>query len=341
MKRAMFYGKEDMRMEEVDIPKIGSKEVLVQVKFCGICGTDIHIYGGHPGSADVTKPTVLGHEYSGLITEVGPEVKNFKVGDRVCIDPNFYCSECEPCRDGILHYCENMQNYGVTLDGGFQEYCAVNEKAVYKLGDNVSYEQGAMVEPLGCCLHGFDMCEIQAGSQVVVIGGGMIGLIMIQLAKLAGAAKIALLEPVEAKRQVGLEIGADIAIDSINFDAKEELKKAGFNHISTVIECVGFNKTIEQAIDIAGYKAIVMMFGLTAPEAIVEIKPFEIFKKELVIKSSFINPCTHRRAIDLINSGRIDVTSMIYDIAELEELEAILKTPELRAKGKYLISPGK
>lgn len=341
MRSSVFYKKHDMRIEEREIPTCGDQEVLINVKACGICGTDVHIYEGDPGSADVTKPTVLGHEFSGVITEVGSQVSNFKVGDRVCVDPNWYCGNCGPCRDGVVHYCENMLSYGVTIDGGFQEYCAVNEKVVYKLGENTSYEQGAMVEPLGCCLHGIDMCEINAGDKVVVIGGGMIGLLMMQLAKLEGASKVALLEPVEAKREVALKMGADICIDPIGQDAKVELEKAGFNRVNVVIECVGRTQTIEQAIDIAGYKSIVMMFGLTKPEETIDVKPFTLFKKEVVLKSSFINPCTQQRALDLIDNNRIDVTSMIYDVCGLEEFEAILAKPELRANGKYLIAPGK
>lgn len=339
MKSSVFYKKHDMRIEEREIPKCGREEVIINVKACGICGTDVHIYEGDKGSADVTKPTVLGHEYSGVITEVGSDVKTLKVGDRVCVDPNWYCGNCGPCRDGIVHYCENMLSYGVTIDGGFQEYCAVNEKVVYKLGDNTSFEQGAMVEPLGCCLHGIDMCEIKAGDKVVVIGGGMIGLIMMQLAKLEGAAQVALLEPVEAKREVALRMGADICIDSIANNAKTELEKAGFNRVNVVIECVGHPKTIEQAIAIAGYKSIVMMFGLTKPDETVPVKPFELFQKEIVLKASFINPCTHQRALDLIDSNRIDVISMVYDVCGLEMLEEILTKPELRANGKYLIAP--
>ncbi len=198
-----------------------------------------------------------------------------------------------------------------------------------------------MVEPLGCCLHGIDMCNITAGDKVVIIGGGMIGLLMLQLAKLEGASQVALLEPVEAKREVALNMGADLCIDPITQDVKAELEKAGFHRVNVVIECVGRVSTIHQAIDIAGYKSIVMMFGLTKPEEVIDVKPFTLFKKEIVLKASFINPCTHQRAMDLIDSGRVDVSSMIYAVEGLSELENILKVPELRAKGKYLIDPSK
>lgn len=341
MKSAVFYGKHDLRVEEYEMPKVGPKDVLIQVKACGVCGTDVHIYEGDKGAAEVTPPTILGHEFSGVIAEVGSEVTNYKAGDRVCIDPNCYCGACEPCRNGVVHYCEHMIGYGTTVNGGFAEYCAVNERQVYKLGDNTSFEQGAMTEPVACCLHGMDMCEIRPGHQVVVIGGGMIGLLMLQLSRLAGAAKVALLEPVESKREVGKKLGADICIDPIHEDVKARLKEEGMTWVNTVIECVGRPSTIEQAIDIAGNKAVVMMFGLTKPDETISVKPFEIFRKELVLKASYINPYTQKRALDLIDSGRLDVSSMVYEVADLDELADILSNPKLRAKGKYIISPEK
>jgi len=338
MKSAVFYGRHDLRVEQQPKPVLGPKDVLVQVKVCGVCGTDVHIYEGDPGAAAVTPPTILGHEFSGIVAEVGSAVTGCKVGDRVCVDPNCYCGTCEACRNGIAHYCSSMIGYGTTVNGGFAEYCAVDERQIYKLGDNTSFEQGAMTEPVACCLHGIDLCNIQPGHQVVVIGGGMIGLLMVQLAKMAGAAKVALLEPVAGKREMGLKLGADLAVDPINEDVEAVLKAAGMTWINTVIECVGRTSTIAQAIELAGPKAVVMMFGLTKPDETVAVKPFQVFQKEIELKASFINPYTQKRALDLIDSGRLDVTSMVYETCGLEKLEEVLSNPELRAKGKYLIS---
>ena len=341
MKSAVFYGKHDLRVEESAMPQVGAEDVLIQVKACGICGTDVHIYEGDKGAAEVTPPTILGHEFSGVVAEVGANVTGVKVGDRVCIDPNCYCGKCDFCRNGIAHYCTDMIGYGTTVNGGFAEYCSVNQRQVYKLGNNTTFEQGAMTEPVACCLHGMDMCNIQPGSSVVVIGGGMIGLLMLQLARLAGAARTALLEPVESKREVAKKLGADICIDPIHEDVKAALAEAGMTWVNTVIECVGRTSTIEQAIDIVGNKGTVMMFGLTKPDDTISLKPFEVFQKEIELKASFINPYTQKRALELIDSGRLDVSSMVYAVAGLDELEDILSKPELRANGKYIISPEK
>ena len=341
MKSAVFYGKHDMRVEESPMPQVGAEDVLIQVKACGICGTDVHIYEGDKGAAEVTPPTILGHEFSGVVAEVGAAVTNVKVGDRVCIDPNCYCGKCDFCRNGIAHYCTDMIGYGTTVNGGFAEYCSVNQRQVYKLGDHTTFEQGAMTEPVACCLHGMDMCNIHPGSSVVVIGGGMIGLLMLQLARLAGAARTALLEPVAAKREVAKKLGADICIDPLHDDVKTALASAGMTWVNTVIECVGRTSTIEQAIDIVGNKGTVMMFGLTKPDDTISLKPFEVFQKEIELKASYINPYTQKRALELIDSGRLDVSSMVYAVESLDNLADILAKPELRANGKYIISPEK
>lgn len=339
MRNAVFHGRHDMRIEDAPVPEVGPHDVLIRVKACGVCGTDVHIFEGDKGAAEVCPPTILGHEFSGVVEQVGAEVSAFAPGMRVCIDPNHPCGSCEPCRDGIDHYCEHMVGYGTTVNGGFAEFCAVDEQQVYRLGPNTSFEQGAMTEPVACCLHGIDMCNIRPGSNVVVIGGGMIGLLMMQLARLAGATRVVLLEPVEGKRHVAEQLGADLTIDSIHEDVPARLDEAGIGNVDVVIECVGKPATIEQAISLAGHKACVMMFGLTKPDETITVKPFEVFQKELVLTSSYINPYTQRRALALIDSGRLDVTSMVHEVAPLEKLPQILSDPSLRALGKYIITP--
>ncbi|QHQ60897.1 alcohol dehydrogenase catalytic domain-containing protein [Anaerocolumna sedimenticola] len=338
MKSAVFYGKHDLRIEELQKPSPKDREVLIKVMACGVCGTDVHIYEGDKGAADSPSGTVLGHEFSGIVEAVGASVTNYKLGDRVCIDPNALCGECYYCRNGIGHFCEKMIGIGTTCNGGFSEYCVVPQSQVYKIGDTTTFEEAAMTEPVACCLHGIDMCNIKPGSTALVIGGGMIGLIMLQLAKLNGASTVVLMEPVEEKREMGRKLGADLCINPSD-DIHSLLKENKINRFDVVIECVGLTKTIAQAIELAGKKSTVMMFGLTKPDDTVSIKPFEIFQKEIDIKASFINPYTQTRAINLIDTKKIDVTSMVHRVASLNELKDILSKPELRAKGKYIINP--
>lgn len=339
MKSAVFYEKHKLIVEDIETPKPGKNEVLIKVMACGICGTDVHIFEGDEGAAATPAGTVLGHEFSGAIEMLGEGVSGYQVGDKVCVDPNKLCGDCYYCRNGIGHFCENMIGIGTTVNGGFSEYCVVPVSQLYKVSDKATFEEAAMAEPVACCIHGIDMCDISCGDTVMVIGGGMIGLIMLQLAKLKGAAKLIIVEPVEAKREHAKRLGADLCIDPFNEDVKAVLAANNIERINTVIECVGNVKTMEQAISYAGKKSTVMLFGLSKPDDMLPIKPFELFKKEIVLKASFINPYTQTRAIELIDSGKIDVSSMIYSINSLEELPKILADGELRRQGKFIIRP--
>ena len=337
MKAAVFYGKNDLRIEEIPIPEISADEVLIRVRACGICGTDLHIFDGDEGAAPTPAGTVLGHEFSGEVIKIGELVKTVSVGDTVCVDPNKLCGYCDYCRGGIGHFCENIVGIGTTVNGGFEEYCRVPQSQVYPFPKSISFEKAAMAEPVACCLHGVDMCDISCGGTVLIIGGGMIGLIMLQLAKLRGASVVALSEPIKEKRVLAERLGADIVIDPFNEDLADKLKEHNVKRVGTVIESAGRLSAIEQAIQVAGNKSTVMMFGLTKPDETITVKPFEIFKKEITLKSSYINPYTYRRALDMIVSGKLDVSSMIYRTAELEELPGILADKKARSAGKYII----
>lgn len=338
MKAAVFYGKEDLRIEDIGMPAVGDGDVLLKVHACGICGTDLHIFDGDEGAAPTPAGTVLGHEFAGEVIAVGKNVACVQPGDRVCVDPNKLCNTCDYCREGVGHFCENMIGIGTTVNGGFAEYCCVPQSQVYKFSDRITYEQAAMTEPVACCLHGIEMCDITPGATVVVIGGGMIGLLMLQLAKLNGASTLVMLEPIAEKREIAKTLGADIVIDPLTQDAEKVLKENGISRVNTVIECVGKTSTIKQAISIAGKKSTVMMFGLTKPNDEISIKPFEIFKKEITLRASYINPYTQKRALSLIDSGRIDVASMIHRTISVDELPGLLSAKKDRAAGKYIVT---
>lgn len=339
MKTAVLLQIGEMTVTQTEKPVPEPGEVLLKVMACGVCGTDIHIFEGHKGAADNPLPIVLGHEFSGVIEGLGEGISDFFVGDRVCVDPNVMCGHCRFCQAGIGHFCENMTGIGTTISGGFAQYCAVPASQLHKLADHISFARGAMAEPLACCVHGIDMCRVQPGSDVAVIGGGMIGMLMLQLALLGGAARVVMIEPVAAKREMAKSLGAWVCIDPMTQDVPAALKSAGISNISAVIECVGKPQTIEQAVSIAGRGAVVMMFGLTAPEESMKLLPYNVFKKELTVTASYINPYTTGRASALINAGRIDVSSMVVEKIPLEKLPTILADPAQRSKGKYIVEP--
>lgn len=336
MKAAVYHGRQELRVEEVPVKELKDHEVMIQVKYCGVCGTDIHIFNGDGGAFEVHPPLIPGHEFSGVVVKTGSKVTAVKVGDRVSGDPNDTCGECYYCKTGKEHFCTGMVGVGTTVDGAFAEYVVMREKQVYKFSEDLSFIEAAMAEPISCCLNGIDLCNIEVGSTVLIIGGGPIGMIMLQLAKHAGASKLILSEPVEEKREQALKLGATKVIHPLEEDVQTVLDVYCKN-VDVVIECVGNIHTQEQAVQLAGKAATVMFFGLTAPEDSFPLKPDDVFKKELKITSSFINPYTFERAIAVLESKTLDLESLITNVVPLENIADVFTKPEYRRTGKVMI----
>lgn len=324
MKASRFLGNKTFAVTDLPTPHAGPGELVLRNQVCGVCGTDVHIYHGEPGSADVNPPVVLGHEYSGEVVEVGEGVTGFAVGDHVTVDPNIYCGHCAYCQNGKKQLCPSMEAIGVTRDGGFAQYSRIPASQAFKLEPTVPWETAAMAEPLACCLHGIDLAGIQVGDKVCVVGGGAIGLLMVQLAKLSGASQIVLSEPNEKRRQVGLQVGANAALDPTRTDAQEAFAQVLDGGANVVIECVGNVPAVKSAFQFAGKGATVLLFSVPKVDATFDLPLFDVYKKELTIKGSFVNPDTHARAVALINSGKVDFGPIITHRFTLDQLpEAI------------------
>ena len=337
MKGAFFLGNREFEVRDMEKRPLAADEVRIRVMACGVCGTDVHIYHGEAGSAEVTPPVVLGHEYAGIVEEVGADVKGLVPGDHVAVDPNIYCGACTPCRDGKKQFCEHLQALGVTRDGGFAQYSAAPAAQCFKLAPELPFEAGAMAEPLACCLHGIDAAGIRPGSTVCVIGGGAIGLLMVQLARLSGAAKVILSEPVELRRSAGLSVGADLAVDPLREDLSARVREAaGKSGADVVIECVGNTAATRSA-----FEAAVLLFSVPAPTATVPLPLFDVYKKELAIRGSFINPDTHLRAVELLSAGRINVEPLITHTFGIGEMEQAIKMQMGGESIKVMVLPNK
>lgn len=340
MKGNYFLGEKKFEVREYPVPEAGPKDVLIRVAACGICGTDVHIYHGSKGSTDVKPPVVLGHEFSGVVEKVGSEVTAVKVGDHVTVDPNIYCGKCHFCQIGKKQMCENLYAIGVNRDGGFAEYCLVPETQCYQLDKSVPLKYGAMTEPLACCVHGIDKAGIQPGNTVCVIGGGAIGLLMIQLAKISGASKVVLSEPVAMRREIGMEVGACGTIDPIHEDIKERLEKLlGRKGADVVIECVGTPVAAEQAFLAADKGATILLFSVPKPDSTYNLHLEEVFQKELTIVGSMINPDTHGRAAALINSGVLKLEPIITHSFPVEQVEEAILAQQSAETIKVIVEP--
>lgn len=327
-------------IREQEIPPIGSTDVLLQVAACGVCGTDVHIYHGSEGSAAVHLPVVLGHELSGVVVKCGTEVTKLHPGDHVTVDPNIYCGNCPACKNGKKQLCESLYAIGVNRNGGFAEYCVVPQAQCYLLPPELPLEYGAMVEPLACCLHGIDRAKIQPGQTVCVIGGGAIGLLMVQLAKHSGAASVVLSEPVESRRKVGIQVGADYVVNPMTQSLPEVLESLlGEPGADVIIECVGNIVAVEQAFSAAKRGTTLLLFSVPKPDAMYGLHMMDIYQKELTILGSFINPDTHARAAVLISGGMIQIAPLLSHSYPLEQLSEAIHMQMSSESIKVLVKP--
>lgn len=229
MKAAVLERVGKLTVKKVVDPVPGDNEVLIRIKCCGICGTDIKLY---QGKCSAKMPVVLGHEFSGKIVEIGREVKLFKEGDRVAGDPNFSCERCIWCKSGKTNFCTNSIDYGVTANGGFAEYIAIPEYKVYHISDKLDYLSASFSEPLSCAVHAVNKAGISQNDSVGIIGGGSQGQMFVQLARLKEAKEIVMVTRSEKKLNLAKKFGATYLVKS-DKDSKKRGKSDRFWSLST------------------------------------------------------------------------------------------------------------
>ena len=330
MKAVVLSAVNALAITDVEKPKPGIKECLVKVLACGICGTDRHIYHGEYPS---TKPVILGHEFGGVIEEVGPSSK-FKVGQVVSVDPNIVCGKCIDCQAGRTAFCPELTALGVNINGGLAEYVLTPDTQIYPVSNGLNPLHLAFIEPLACSIRGLDLANLKGGEKVAVLGGGVIGLLVVQLAKLAGASEIVLITRQKFRRDVALKIGATRVIDPNSEDVNTAV-----TNMDVVFECAGAVETFQQAQNIARRGGSVIVLGLTAADVTLEVNPFNIVVNELRIQGSFLNPLTQGRAAELVESGKLNLDILISKVVDLAGVQAILDAPPAEGDIKYIACP--
>lgn len=338
MKAAYIDAPFSLKIIDIDKPVIGSGDVLIKVEACGVCGTDIHIYEGKAGIARY--PIIPGHEFSGRIVEVGVEASRYlSIGDRVVADPTIVCGRCIFCRSGRMHLCSEWSPIGVVRDGAFAEYIRIPAYLVYKIPDTVSFEEAALTEPLSCCIHGWDRLSPKTGFTIAIIGAGPIGLIHVQLARLSGASLIIVSEPMESRRILAEKLGADLVLNPYEEDIREVVyRETSGIGVDIAVEAVGGARYLEEALEIVSRGGKILVFGVAPEEDRAYVSPYSLYRNELTILGSFINPYSMDRAISMIASRRIDVGSLISHIVPLDKLEKALKR-ELKDQIKVIVKP--
>jgi 2-desacetyl-2-hydroxyethyl bacteriochlorophyllide A dehydrogenase len=322
MKSAVLYGVGDIRVEDREIPKPTSQEVLIKVKACGVCGTDNSL---NKGDYPANYPVIIGHEFSGDVVKIGDEVTSIRVGDRVTVDPNRVCHKCIYCRSGLEHLCLNLQSMGVHIDGADAEYCLMLESNVYVIPDSLTYEEAAFCEPLACAVHGVDLIGVKSGDTVVIIGAGGMGNLITQCVKNAGATNIIVSEPIKHRRDLALENGATLTFDPKQVNLNAEIRKIKAVGADVVIEVAGNTRAQSECIPLARKGGTVQFFGCAPKENNIQINPFEINDSELRILGSFNNQFATGRAVRLLASKKVRVDNLISHHFELKNYLDVFK----------------
>ncbi len=349
MKKMMaqrLYGPKDLRWIETELPDLRENEVLVRVKFCGICGTDESIYSGEStfwADGLIHTPMTLGHEYSGVVESVGKNVTNFKPGDRVVADTGISCGTCDTCREGNYLGCKHMKAVGTinAHDGGYAEYAVMPERHLYKLPDNISFEQGAVVEPVATGLYAVKMGQIKMGDTVLVIGTGPIGLGATPFVGLYGASKVIVVGRKEFKLELAKKFGANYTINTTKEDLYERVMEiTGSEGVDVVIESSGSVDMLYESVRVCkNYARISCVAFYEKPVTFENFDNMTIHGIQIltVMGSPNMNPIV----LKMMESGKVDFTQMITQVIPLSE--ARLALDDLKANSgsriKILLQP--
>lgn len=338
MKAALFYGRRDIRVKDVPVPELAVGEVLIKIEYCGICGSDLEAYRtGH-----YEPETIIGHEFSGTLVAVGEGVTEWSVGDRVVANGTISCDDCFYCKRGEASLCDNIQLIGITFDsGGFAEYCRVPVKTLYRLPEEVSLLEGAVVDPVANALHAVKSSMTGLGDRVLVIGGGPIGLLVMQGALLAGAADVYITELNSKRLDLANRLGATAAINPMekNVELRVEEYTDGLG-MDVVFCCAGNSEAIASAISLARKGGQIYIYGIC--EEPVQADFFSVVLNELQIKGGYASFDEYDLAIKLIKQHKIKVKDLVTDIIPLDDVvnkgfEELIK--ENSGAVKILIKP--
>ena len=340
VRAAILYGVRDIRVGEVPKPSPGPGEVLVRVRACGICGTDVHFY---KGEWRVKLPLIPGHEFSGVVEEVGEGVDVVGEGDHVVAEPNITCGECYYCRMSERNFfCTKLRALGVDVNGAYAEYVCVPARNVYRVPDDLPFEEAAMVEPTACCIRGLDNVGVKVGDRVAVVGTGPIGLLMIQLVKMWGATKVYAMDLLDERLRVAEKLGADVTVNPLSEDPREVvMRDTGGVGVDVSIEAVGSVKAIETAFSLVRRGGRLLIFGVAPQDAVWQVRPFELYDKELTIVASYRSPYTFERAVEVASSRRLRLRPIISHIISLDEVPAMFRRIDRKEPGilKVIIKP--
>ena len=326
MKANLYYGKKDIRYEEMEIPEITSEEILIKMEACGLCGTDIQKI--LEGTAKA--PVVLGHEVVGKVIKTGKNVNKFSVGDRVITAIHVPCFTCHYCNKGHYTMCDQFRKTNIE-PGGFAEYIKIPEPhvkhLVHKISDNISNEEAALAEPIACCIHGLKAADIQANDTVMIMGAGQIGIIHAQLASLKGASKVIITDISDFKLNKAKELGVQYTINVLNENLQEKINAITNNEgIDIIVIAAGNSSLLEDAMKLVRKGGKIIVFSPFDKNNMVTIDAGRFFMDEISIIGTYsVTPYDFPEALDIIEKEKINIKDMITHVFPLENLKEALE----------------
>jgi L-iditol 2-dehydrogenase len=321
MKALLLSEYKKFELADLPRPTPAPEEVLVQVAACGICGSDVHGYDGTSGRR--IPPIVMGHEAAGIVAETGTDVTEFKNGDRVTFDSTVYCGKCDYCRSGQANLCDFRQVVGVSCGdyrraGAFAEYVVVPQRILYRLPDTLSFPEAAMLEAVSVALHAVRLSEMHGGETAMVIGAGMIGLLTLQAARAAGAARVLITDLDPTRLKLAKEMGADETLHLSGAELiAEVMRLTAGKGVDVVLEAVGRNETISAAIDCVRKGGTVTLIGNIKPEVTLPLQ--KVVSRQIRLQGTAASSGEYPQAIELMTSGKIRVKPLITAVAPLDE----------------------
>ncbi|HIG0361649.1 TPA: NAD(P)-dependent alcohol dehydrogenase [Clostridium sporogenes] len=323
MKVAVMVGIGKIKLEERQIPKVKEDEVLVKLEYVGICGSDLHYYEtGAIGDFVVEPPFVLGHEPGGTVVEVGKNVKHLKVGDRVALEPGKTCGHCEFCKTGRYNLCPDVVFFATPpVDGVFQEYVSHEADLCFKLPNNVSTMEGALIEPLAVGFHAAMQGNAKAGQTAVVMGSGCIGLVTMMALKAMGVSKVYVVDIMRKRLQKALELGADGVINGSTTNVVEEIMKlTDGKGCDLAIETAGTQVTTVQAMHMTKKGATIVLVGYSKSGEM-NLPISLALDKELTFKTIFRYRHIYPMAIEAVAAGKVNLKGIVTDVFKLDEAQ--------------------
>lgn len=344
MKAAVLYAPNDIRVEEMDLPVLEANEILVKVKATGICGSDLPRV---LGDAAHHYPIVLGHEFAGVVDRIGRGVTKVKVGDRVAGAPLKPCNQCDDCRSGNYAQCKHYSFIGSRVNGSWAEFVALPEGNAIPFDEDVSFEEAALVEPSAVALHALQLIGFQGGQHVAVLGGGNIGLLVLQWAKILGAREVTVFDIDDDRLQTARKLGADHIINSANPGFENEWKRiTGQKGFGVVMETAGSDVTMRQSFELAANKAKVCFVGTPSRDLTFSHKQFELMnRKEFTLTGSWMSysaPFPGKEwetTLHFLRKGQLNLKDVVFQTLYLDEINEafqLYRTPGA-VKGKIML----